>query len=43
MRLEGLGKLKIFIHLIGSQTHDLPACNIALPFAMKTEDKLEGL
>jgi hypothetical protein len=28
--LEGLGKLKKFIHLIGSQTHDLPACSIAL-------------
>jgi hypothetical protein len=25
MRLEGLGKLKKFIHLIGSRTRDLPA------------------
>jgi hypothetical protein len=25
---EGLGKLKKFIVLIGSQTHDLPACGI---------------
>jgi hypothetical protein len=27
--LEGLGKLKTFLHLIGSRTHDLPACSIA--------------
>jgi hypothetical protein len=26
--LEGLGKLKKFIHLIGSPTGDLPACSI---------------
>jgi hypothetical protein len=26
--LEGLGKLKKKIHLIGTRTHDLPACNI---------------
>jgi hypothetical protein len=25
---EGLGKLKEFIHLIGSRTRDLPACSI---------------
>jgi hypothetical protein len=25
---KGLGKLKKFIHLIGSQTHDLQACSI---------------
>jgi hypothetical protein len=24
---DGLGKLKKFIHLIGSRTHDLPACS----------------
>jgi hypothetical protein len=28
MRPEGLGKLKEFIHLIGSRTRDLPACSI---------------
>jgi hypothetical protein len=28
VRLEGLGKLKKFNHLIGSRTHDFPACNI---------------
>jgi hypothetical protein len=28
VRLEGLGKLKKFNTLIGSQTHDLPACSI---------------
>jgi hypothetical protein len=28
VRLEGLGKSKKFIHLIGSQTRDLPACSI---------------
>jgi hypothetical protein len=27
MRPEELGKLKKFIHLIGSRTHDLPACS----------------
>jgi hypothetical protein len=30
VRLGGLGKLKNLIHLIGSQTHDLPACTIEL-------------
>jgi hypothetical protein len=29
VRLEGLGKLKKFNDLIGSQTRDLPACSIA--------------
>jgi hypothetical protein len=28
VRPEGLGKLKKFIHLIGSRTRDLPACSI---------------
>jgi hypothetical protein len=28
VRLEGLGKLKEFIHLIWSRTRDLPACSI---------------
>jgi hypothetical protein len=28
VRLEGLGKVKIFIYLIGSQTRDLPVCCI---------------
>jgi hypothetical protein len=28
VRLEGLGKLRKIIHLIGSRTHDLPACKI---------------
>jgi hypothetical protein len=28
VRSEGLGKLKQFIHLIRSRTHDLPACSI---------------
>jgi hypothetical protein len=28
VRLEGLGKLKKFNMLIGSQTHNLPACSI---------------
>jgi hypothetical protein len=28
MRLEGLGKLKKKIHLIGTRTRDLPACSI---------------
>jgi hypothetical protein len=28
VQLEGLGKLKKFIHLIGNQTDDLPACSI---------------
>jgi hypothetical protein len=28
VRLEGLGKLKGFIHLIWSRTRDLPACSI---------------
>jgi hypothetical protein len=28
MRLEGLGKLEILIHLIGSRTRDLPACRL---------------
>jgi hypothetical protein len=27
VRPEGLGKLKIFIHLIGSQTRDFPVCS----------------
>jgi hypothetical protein len=27
VRPEGLGKLKNFIHLIGSRTRDLPACS----------------
>jgi hypothetical protein len=40
--LEGLGKLKIFNHLIGTRTLDLPACSIAfqpsmLPRAPKTQ------
>jgi hypothetical protein len=26
--LEGLGQLKKKIHLIGTRTHDLPACSI---------------
>jgi hypothetical protein len=29
VRLEGLDKLKNFIHFIGSRTHDLLACSIA--------------
>jgi hypothetical protein len=29
VRPEELGKLNKFIHLIGSRTHDLPACSIA--------------
>jgi hypothetical protein len=29
VRLEGLGALKTFIHLIGTGTRDLPACSIA--------------
>jgi hypothetical protein len=28
MRLKVLGKLKKFIHLIGSRTRDLPTCSI---------------
>jgi hypothetical protein len=28
MQMEGLGKLIKISHLIGSQTHDLPACSI---------------
>jgi hypothetical protein len=28
VRLEGLGKLKKFIHLIGSRTRDFPACSL---------------
>jgi hypothetical protein len=28
MRLEGLGKLKKKIHLIGTRTRDLPVCSI---------------
>jgi hypothetical protein len=28
VRLEGLGKLKKLIHLIGSRIRDLPACSI---------------
>jgi hypothetical protein len=28
VRLEGLGKFKKFIHLIGSRTRDLSACSI---------------
>jgi hypothetical protein len=28
VRLEGLGKLKIFIDLMGIQTRDLPTCSI---------------
>jgi hypothetical protein len=31
MRLEGLGKLKKKIHLMGTQTRDLPACSIVPP------------
>jgi hypothetical protein len=27
MLLEGLGQLKKKIHLIGTQTHDIPACS----------------
>jgi hypothetical protein len=27
---EGLGKLKVFIHLVGSRTHELPARNIVI-------------
>jgi hypothetical protein len=30
VRSEGLGKLKTFIHLIGSRTLDLPACSVML-------------
>jgi hypothetical protein len=26
--MEGLGQLKKFIHFIGSQTRDLPACRV---------------
>jgi hypothetical protein len=33
---EGLGKLKKCIHLIGSGTHDLPACSIA-PLPLKAD------
>jgi hypothetical protein len=28
VRLEGLGKLEKFIHLIGNRTHDLPVCSV---------------
>jgi hypothetical protein len=28
VRLEGVDRLKKFIHLIGSRTRDLPACSI---------------
>jgi hypothetical protein len=28
VQLEGLGKFKKSVHLIRSQTHDLPACHI---------------
>jgi hypothetical protein len=28
VRLEGLGKLKVFIHIMGSLTRYLPACSI---------------
>jgi hypothetical protein len=37
VRLEGLGELKIFIHPIGSQTRDLPACNHYLCFLSREE------
>jgi hypothetical protein len=30
VQLEGLGKLKKSIHLVGSRTHDLPACSIII-------------
>jgi hypothetical protein len=30
MQPEGLGKLKKFIHLIGSRTRNLPTCSIVL-------------
>jgi hypothetical protein len=30
VQVKGLGKLKKFIHLIGSLTGDLPACSIVL-------------
>jgi hypothetical protein len=34
VRPEGLGKLKKFIHLIGSRARDVPACSIvSLPRA----------
>jgi hypothetical protein len=31
VRLEGLGKLKKKIHLIGTRTRDLPACSSIVP------------
>jgi hypothetical protein len=34
VRPEGLGKLKRFIHLIGSRTHGLPVCSI-VPQALR--------
>jgi hypothetical protein len=30
VRPEGLGKLKKFVHLIGSRIRDLPACSLVL-------------
>jgi hypothetical protein len=35
LRLEGLGILKQFIHLIGSRNRDLPACGI---YVYKTDN-----
>jgi hypothetical protein len=31
--LEGLGKLKKFIHIIGSRTSDLKASSVGFPYA----------
>jgi hypothetical protein len=41
MRLEGLGQLKK-IHLIGTRTHDLPACSI-VPRCRGKDTEIKGV
>jgi hypothetical protein len=51
MRLEGLGKLKKKIHLIGTQTRDLSACSLKpqpttllrVPVHAPTQDKIDDM
>jgi hypothetical protein len=40
LRLEGLGKLKKFSHLIGALTRNLPACSIAPNKIWRTSTKM---
>jgi hypothetical protein len=43
LRPEGLGKLKKCIHLIGSRTHDFPACSIVpSPLRYRVSHLCEG-